>query len=73
MYKNFKERTSTNNHQPVWVQRLVYKMLGQYVIFYSLQPNIELVENMTQNEKISALLSQEIVPNSWPYPESVPL
>ncbi|MCU7798657.1 MAG: hypothetical protein KZQ70_00590 [gamma proteobacterium symbiont of Lucinoma myriamae] len=67
----------TISHQPIWVQRLVYEMLGQYVMFYSLQPNqllnIELIENMTQNEKISALLAQEIVPNSWPYPESVPL
>lgn len=72
-----KEPQQTINHQPIWVQRLVYEMLGQYVMFYSLQPNkllnIELVENMTQNEKISALLAQEIVPNSWPYPESVPL
>jgi len=39
-------------------------MLGQYVMFYGLRPNkflnIELVENMTKNEKISALPAQEI-------------
>lgn len=64
-------------HQPIWVQRLVYEMLGQYVMFYSLQPNqllnIELIQEMTEDEKISALLGHEIMPNSWPYPESVPL
>lgn len=65
------------SNQPIWVQRLVYEMLGQYVMFYSLQPNqtlnVELIPDMTESEKIAALLSQEIVPNSWPYPDSVPL
>ncbi|MCU7939997.1 MAG: hypothetical protein KZQ64_15220 [gamma proteobacterium symbiont of Bathyaustriella thionipta] len=64
------------NQQPIWIQRLVYEMLGQYVMFYSLQPNqllnVELIEGMTQNDKISALFAVEIIPNSWPYPESVP-
>lgn len=67
----------TISHQPIWVQRLVYEMLGQYVMFYSLQPNqllnIELIPDMSEDEKVSALLTKEIVPNSWPYPESVPL
>lgn len=67
----------TISHQPVWVQRLVYEMLGQYVMFYSLQPNqllnIELIPDMSEDEKVSALLTKEILPNSWPYPESVPL
>jgi hypothetical protein len=61
---------------PIWVQRLVYEALTQYVMFFSLQPGIELsigVDSiMTDNDKISAILRQEIIPNSWPYPQSVP-
>jgi len=60
----------------IWVQRLVYEILTQYVMFYSLQPGTELpikvASNMTDDEKVSAILRQEIIPNSWPYPQSVP-
>lgn len=62
---------------PIWIQRLVYEMLTQYVMFYSLQPEknlrIESVLCMSDNEKISAILRLEVIPNSWPYPQSVPL
>ena len=62
---------------PLWVQRLVYEMLTQYVMFYSLQPeqnlSIEIIPDMSDNDKISAIIRMEIMPNSWPYPQSVPL
>lgn len=65
------------NRLPVWVQRLVYEMLTQYVMFYSLQPGQNLSVNsfpaMNDNDKISAILRQEVLPKSWPYPQSVPL
>lgn len=62
---------------PIWVQRLVYEMLTQYVMFYSLQPeqnlSIDIIPGMSDDDKISAILRQEILPDSWPYPQSVPL
>ncbi len=62
---------------PTWIQRLVYEILTQYVMFYSLQPeknlHINSVPGMSDDEKISAILSLEVIPNSWPYPQSVPL
>lgn len=65
------------NTLPIWVQRLVYEMLIQYVMFYSLQPGqnlcIDIIPGMSDNDKISAILCREIMPNSWPYPQSVPL
>ena len=61
---------------PIWVQRLIYEILTQYVMFYSLQPGVELKieidSEMTENDKISAILRQEVIPNSLPYPQSVP-
>ena len=62
---------------PVWVQRLVYEMLTQYVMFYSLQPaqnlSIDILPGMSDDDKIAAILYREVMPNSWPYPQSVPL
>ncbi|MDX2505448.1 MAG: hypothetical protein QNL62_13365 [Gammaproteobacteria bacterium] len=62
---------------PIWVQRLVYEMLTQYVMFYSLKPaqnlSIEMLPDMSDDDKIAAILYREIMPNSWPYPQSVPL
>ncbi len=70
------EPSSDIAESAVWVQRLVYEILTQYVMFYSLQPGAELPivagSNMTDDEKVSAILRQEIIPNSWPYPQSVP-
>jgi hypothetical protein len=70
------EPSSDIAESAIWVQRLVYEILTQYVMFYSLQPGIELPievgSNMTDDEKVSAILGQEIIPNSWPYPQSVP-
>lgn len=61
---------------PIWVQRLIYEILTQYVMFYGLQPGIELTievdTEMTDNQKVSAILREEVIPNSWPYPQSVP-
>ncbi len=65
------------NLYPIWVQRLVYEILTQYVMFYSLQPgqnlDIDIHPGMSEDEKISALLCHEVMPKSWPYPQSVPL
>lgn len=65
------------NLYPIWEQRLVYEMLTQYVMFYSLQPEINLaidsLPEMSDDDKISAILRLEIIPKSWPYPQSVPL
>ncbi|MCW8932565.1 MAG: hypothetical protein OQL19_20320 [Gammaproteobacteria bacterium] len=62
---------------PIWIQRLVYEMLTQYVMFYSLKAgqnlNIDVIKNMSDDDKISSILRHEIIPNSWPYPQSVPL
>lgn len=61
----------------VGVQRLVYEMITQYVMLYSLQPDknlsIELEAGMTDNDKIAVIIRQEMIPKSWPYPQSVPL
>jgi hypothetical protein len=68
--------TSNIDECPVWVQRLVYEILTQYVMFYGLQPGVALSmalqSGMTDDDMISALLYKEIIPNSWPYPQSVP-
>jgi hypothetical protein len=70
------EPSSDIAESAIWVQRLVYEILTQYVMFYGLQPGAELPieagSNMTDDEKVSAILRQEIIPNSWPYPQSVP-
>lgn len=62
---------------PIWIQRLVYEILTQYVMLYSLNPNqslsIDIVPGMSDNEKLTAILRREVMPNSWPYPQSVPL
>jgi len=70
------EPSSDIAESAIWVQRLVYEILTQYVMFYGLQPGVELPieagSNMTDDEKVSAILRQGIIPNSWPYPQSVP-
>ena len=70
------EPSSDIEELAIWVQRLVYEILTQYVMFYGLQPGaelpIEVDSEMTDEDKISAILDQEIIPNSWPYPQSVP-
>ena len=62
---------------PVAVQRLVYEMITQYVMLYSLQPEIDLpIEfnaSTTDQDKTAAIVREEIIPKSWPYPQSVPL
>jgi hypothetical protein len=68
--------SSNLDELPTWVERLVYEMLTQYVMFYGLQPDVLLSINvnptMPENDIIKALLIEEIIPNSWPYPQSVP-
>ena len=57
--------------------RLVYEMLSQYIVMYAQPPGLPLAvsvwPSMDGVEKLSVLLQQEIIPRSWPYPQSVPL
>lgn len=59
------------------VQRLVYEMLTQYIMMYAQSPGLPLAVSvrpgMNDVEKLSALLREEVIPRSWPYPQSVPL
>jgi hypothetical protein len=68
--------SSNLEEYPTWVERLTYEMLTQYVMFYGLQPDVHLSINvksaMTEDDILKALLTEEIIPNSWPYPQSVP-
>ncbi len=78
LLKTLSEKPSTDiNNYPLWIQRLVYEILTQYVMFYSLQPgqklSIDMLPDMTEDEKITAILCHDVMPNSWPYPQSVPL
>jgi hypothetical protein len=57
--------------------RLVYEMLSQYIVMYAQSSGLPLAvsvwPSMDNVEKLSAFLQQEIIPRSWPYPQSVPL
>jgi len=70
------EPSSDIEELAIWVQRLVYEILTQYVMFYGLQPGaelpIEVDSEMTDDDIVSAIVDKEILPNSWPYPQSVP-
>lgn len=65
------------DHLPLGVQRLVYEMLTQYITLYAQSPDISLSvvasPRQSDEERLSALIRQEIMHHSWPYPQSVPL
>ena len=71
------EPTSSVDPLAVGVQRLVYEMITQYIMLYSLQPGVDLPivihADMSDNDRIAAIVEQEIIRKSWPYPQSVPL
>jgi len=62
---------------PLGVQRLVYEMITQYITLYALAPDRMLSLTPTSrkidDQELSALIRQEIMQHSWPYPQSVPL
>lgn len=72
-----REPESRIDDLPPAVQRLMYEMLSQYIMMYAQSPGLALTVSvrpgMSEGERLSALLRQEVIQRSWPYPQSVPL
>ncbi len=71
------EPNGTIDHLPIAVQRLVYEMITQYIMMYAQSPGLRLsfhiASDASDEIRLSALLRDELIPHSWPYPQSVPL